>query len=199
MKVLALATSWLILLDAWRAIRWRPLALILPPALIGQFVGIVLLQDLDPETVKLLASAVVVAFALLLLRGLTLPGADHPAASLIAGGSSGVLSTSTGLSGPPIVLLFTLRAYPITAFRATTVTYFIVLDLIGLPTLFAEGMIDRDIVTVVLLLTPAAFIGRYAGSRLIRHVSPPLFRRITLALLLLTGAMGILGALPAFS
>jgi len=195
-KVLALATSWLILLDAWRAIRWRPLASILPPALLGQFGGIVLLRDLDAAALKLLASAVVVAFALLLLRGLALPGAHHPAAGVVAGGLSGVLSTATGLSGPPIVLLFTLRAYPITSFRATTVTFFIVLDLIGLPTLFAEGMIDRDILRVVLIVAPAAFAGRYAGSRLIRHISPPLFRRITLALLLLTGMIGILGSLP---
>lgn len=194
-KVLALATAWLILLDAWRAIRWRSLAVILPPALLGQFAGIALLRQLDAAALKLLASAVVVAFALLLIRGLTLPGAHHPASSVLAGGLSGVLSTATGLSGPPVVLLFTLRAYPVTAFRATTVTFFVALDLVGLPTLVAEGMIDRDMIRIVLTVAPAAFAGRYAGARLIRHVSPPLFRRLTLALLLLTGTTGILGVL----
>ncbi len=193
-KVLALATSWLILLDAWRAIRWRTLGLVLPPALLGQFGGIVLLRDLDAAAVKLIASAVVVGFALLLLCGISLPGAERPIADVVAGGVSGVLSTSTGLSGPPIVLLFTVRAYPMTAFRATTVAYFIVLDLVGLPTLFAEGMVDQGTLGTVLVLSPAAFAGRYAGARLVRYVSPPIFRRVTLGLLLLTGVVGIVAA-----
>jgi uncharacterized membrane protein YfcA len=194
-KVLALATSWLILLDSWREIRWRTLAEILPTALLGQILGIILLRDLDTAALKLLASAVVVGFALLVLRGITITGTNRRAAGLAAGGVSGILSTSTGLSGPPIVFLFTLRHYPVTAFRATTVTYFVIIDLVSLPALFAQGIVDRDTVWAVLILSPSAFIGRFAGARLTRFVSPPQFRRVTLALLLVTGLIGIASAI----
>ena len=196
-KVLALATSWLILLDSWREIRWRTLPEILPTALLGQVLGIILLRELDTAALKLLASAVVVGFALLVLRGFTISGSDRKIDGMVAGGTSGILSTSTGLSGPPIVLLFTLRHYPVAAFRATTVTFFVIIDLVSLPALFAEGMIDRDTVGTVLLLSPAAFIGRFTGARLTRFVSPPQFRRVTLALLLLTGLIGIAGAVQS--
>lgn len=193
--MLALATSWLILLDSWREIRWRTLPEILPTALLGQVPGIILLRDLDAAALKLLAGAVVVGFALLVLRGFAISGAERKVAGLVAGGTSGILSTSTGLSGPPIVFLFTLRRYPVTAFRATTVTFFVIIDLVSLPALFAEGIIDRATIWTVLILSPAAFAGRFAGARLNRYVSPPQFRRITLVLLLLTGLIGIAGAL----
>jgi uncharacterized membrane protein YfcA len=195
--VLALATSWLILLDTWREIRWRTLPEILPTALLGQVLGIILLRDLDTAALKLLASAVVVGFAMVVLRGFAISGAERKLGGLMAGGTSGILSTSTGLSGPPIVFLFTLRRYPVAAFRATTVAYFIIIDLVSLPALFAEGIVDRDTVWTVLILSPAAFAGRYAGSRLTRFVSPPQFRRVTLALLLLTGLIGVAGALES--
>ncbi len=196
-KVLALATSWLILLDAWREIRWRTLPEILPTALLGQILGIVLLIYLDTAVLKLLASAVVVGFALLVLRGFASPGADRKIAGVVAGGTSGILSTSTGLSGPPIVFLFTLRHYPIAAFRATTVVFFVIIDIVSLPALFAQGIVDRDTMWTVLILSPAAFLGRFAGARLTRFVSPPQFRRVTLALLLLTGLIGIAGAIQS--
>ena len=193
-KVLALATSWIILLDTWSAIRWRMLRSLLPWAMTGQVVGLVLLARLDPEAVKLLAGAVVVGFAVLLLRGVTIHGADRHRATAIAGAASGTLSTSTGLSGPPIVLLFTLRAYPIADFRATTVVYFIVLDAVALPIILAGGLVGASDLATIALLAPAAFAGRWVGARLARRVSPPAFRRFTLVLLLLTGAFGAAGA-----
>src|SRR5688572_18212759 len=102
-KVLALATSWIVLLDSWRAIRWRTVAALLPWAMVSQFVGIAALSEFDAAGVKLLASAVVVGFAVLLLIG---RAGGHPSiadrlwATPLAGTTSGVLSTSTGLSGP---------------------------------------------------------------------------------------------------
>jgi uncharacterized membrane protein YfcA len=47
-------------------------------------------------------------------------------------------------------------------------------------------------------LLPAAILGRFAGKLLLRWVSQAHFRRITLVLLMATGATGIVGALRAF-
>lgn len=194
-KVLALATGWIILLDTWSAIRWRMLRSLLPWAMTGQVAGLLLLARLDPDAVKFLAGAVVVGFAVLLLRGFTIHGADRSGATVVAGAVSGVLSTSTGLSGPPIVLLFTLRAYPIADFRATTVVYFIMLDLVALPIILAGGLVGSNALATIALLAPAALAGRWVGARLVRRVSPLAFRRVTLVLLLLTGAAAVAGAL----
>jgi uncharacterized membrane protein YfcA len=71
------------------------------------------------------------------------------------------------------------------------------LDLVGLPAILSQGLIDRDAMTAILLLAPAAFAGRWAGARLVRFVSPSHFRRLTLVLLLITGMMAVVSAVAA--
>jgi len=73
------------------------------------------------------------------------------------------------------------------------------LDLIGLPALLSQGVISLGDITTAVAFVPVALIGRVAGMRLVRYVSPLTFRRVTLGLLLLTGAIGALSATLALT
>ncbi len=107
---------------------------------------------------------------------------------------SGISSTSTGMSGPPLVLFFTVIALPVQVFRATSVCYFLLIDLVGLPALLIQGVISRSDIVLSLLLAPAALIGRQAGSWLVPYITPASFRRFVLFLLLGTGTIAIVTA-----
>lgn len=196
-KVLTLTTSWVLLIDHWRSIQARTIFGLLPWAIAGMAGGIAMLTLLDAAVIKLMASVVIIGFAALLLRGVPRPGgtrANQPWTTAVTGLSSGLLSTSTGLSGPPVVLLLTLRGTGMHAFRTSVAAYFLILDLVGLPALLSQGVISLSDITTALAFVPAALIGRLAGMRLVRYVSPLTFRRVTLGLLLLTGAIGAIGA-----
>jgi hypothetical protein len=95
------------------------------------------------------------------------------------------------MSGPPLVLFFTVIGLGIQAFRGTSVMYFLALDAVGLPALVMQDVIARDDLVLSLWLSPAALAGRRAGSWLVPHVSPERFRRVVLALLLFTGSVAI--------
>lgn len=194
-KVLTLGTIWVILIGAWGDISWASLRRIVPPALAGLFAGVTLLRVLDDRAIKLLAGLVVILFALLLLRGGVRAVPDRSWMAPLAGFLSGTLSTAIGMGGPPLVLLFTVLAVPVPVFRATSVSYFLLTDLIGFPTLIVQGIVTRDDVLLALLLAPAAIIGRMIGSRLVPFISPLAFRRATLGLLLVTGAVSVVNVL----
>jgi len=194
-KVLTLGTIWVILIGAWGDISWTFLRRTVPASLAGLFIGVSLLRVLDDEAITLLAGLVVIFFALLLLRGGVRALPERVWMAPLAGFTSGVLSTSTGMAGPPVVLLFTVLAVPVPVFRATSVCYFLLIDLIGFPTLIAQGIVTRDDAILALLLAPAAIIGRMAGSRLVPFISPLAFRRATLGLLLVTGAVAVVKVL----
>ncbi|MDQ3045151.1 MAG: sulfite exporter TauE/SafE family protein [Chloroflexota bacterium] len=201
-KVLTLTTSWVLLIDQWRTIQARTLLGLLPWAIAGMVGGIAMLSLLDAAVIKLLASVVIIGFAALLLRRVPRPGgtrAHQPWATAVTGLSSGLLSTSTGLSGPPVVLLFTLRGAGMHAFRTSIAAYFMTVDVIGVPALLSQGIISLADITTAVAFVPAALIGRLAGMRLVRYVSPIAFRRVTLGLLLLTGAIGAIGATLALT
>lgn len=194
-KVLTLlGTTWIVLVGIWRCISWPHLARIVPLAIAGLFGGILVLKALDAEAIKLIVGVIVILFALLLLSGQVRHIAERPWMAPLTGFVSGLSSTSTGMSGPPLVLFFTVIALPVQTFRATSVCYFLLIDLVGFPALISQGVIMRSDVVLSLLLAPAAMAGRWAGSWLVPYITPASFRRFVLFLLLGTGTIAIVNA-----
>ena len=134
---------------------------------------------------------IVIFSALLLVRDVRLPGADTRWGTLVAGSASGVLSTSTGLAGPPIVLLLASRGLPKHEFRGTSALYFLPISIAGLAVLAFRGLVDSSEVPLGLLLVPAAIVGKAVGTALLKHVSEKAFRAVTLGLVILTGTLGV--------
>jgi uncharacterized membrane protein YfcA len=196
--ILTWTGGWVPLLEVWREVRVPKLARLLPWAVFGLFLGALALRLAPAPYLKFAASVAVLAFALLLLRrGTTQPGPKRSWELPLAGLSSGTLSTATGLAGPPVVMLFTLRDLPVPAFRANMIAYLVVIDAIGHPTLVAQGILTQSHLLTGAILAPIAIVGRVVGMRLARRVSVPTFRRLTLGLLVTTGLLGSVNAVPS--
>ena len=177
--------------DSWHEARKRLALALLVPASIGVVVGVEVLRIVDPDYVRLGVGAVVVFSALLLVRDVRLPGAQTRWGTLVAGSASGMLSTSTGLAGPPVVLLFASRGLPKHEFRGTSALYFLPMSVVGIAVLALRGLVDASEVPLGLLLVPAAIVGKALGTALLRRVSEGAFRAMTLGLVILTGTLGV--------
>ena len=177
--------------DSWHEARKRLALALLIPALLGVVVGVEVLRVIDPVYVRLGVGVVVVFSALLLVRDVRLPGADTRWGTLVAGSTSGMLSTSTGLAGPPVVLLLASRGLPKHEFRGTSALYFLPMSVAGIAVLALRGLVDASEVPLGLLLVPAAIAGKAAGTALLKRVSERAFRAVTLGLVILTGTLGI--------
>jgi len=193
----SLLTSVIVVLGARHELNGRLVLTMLPGACAGLVLGAWILDVVDPAVLKIGAGSLVAGYSILLLRGYQPSGMANGSWATAAGATSGALATSTGLSGPPVVILFTARQLAKDAFRVTISAYFIAINLIGLGVLLAGGTVgEREVVTST-ILTPAAVIGTLIGNRLVRRLTASGFRTLTLALLLLTGVMGIGTALVA--
>lgn len=177
--------------DSWHEARRRLALALLIPALFGIVIGVEILGVINPVYLRLGVGAIVVFSALLLVRDITLPGADTRWGTLVAGSASGALSTSTGLAGPPIVLLLASRGLPKHEFRGTSALYFLPMSIAGLAALALRGLVEAQEVPLGLLLVPAAIVGKAVGTSLLGRVSESGFRAVTLGLVILTGTLGI--------
>lgn len=193
----SLLTSIVVVLGARRELDIRLVATMLPGACAGLLLGARALSVVDPTVLKIVAGALVAGYSLVLLRGFQPTGLRGVWPATLAGAASGALATSTGLSGPPIVILFTARELTKDAFRVTISGYFVAINVIGLIVLLSGGTVGESEVTTSIALTPAAAIGTVIGNRFVRRFTAAGFRKLTLALLLLTGLMGIGTALVA--
>ncbi len=183
--------------DSWQEARRRLALGLFIPALFGIVVGALVLGVINPVLIRLGVGAIVVFSALLLVWDLRLPGANTRWGTLVAGSTSGALSTSTGLAGPPIVLLLASRGLPKHEFRGTTALYFLPMSIAGLAVLTIQGLVEAREVPLGLLLVPAALVGKAVGTALLKHVSEKAFRVVTLALVILTGTLGVATAIWA--
>jgi uncharacterized membrane protein YfcA len=195
--ILSCFISAAVVWDSWHEARWRLALALLVPALFGVVAGTVVLGMIDPVYIRLGVGAIVIFSALMLVRDVRLPGADTRWGALVAGLTSGALSTSTGLAGPPVVLLLTSRGLPKHEFRGTTALYFLPISIVGVAVLAARGLVETHEVVLGLALIPVAIAGKAIGTVLLKHVSEKAFRAVTLGLVILTGTLGVLTAVWA--
>jgi uncharacterized membrane protein YfcA len=194
-KVLGSGTGWIVLLSIWRRIQWRTVLRILPAALVGLVVGGWVLTAADPAAIQLAVGILVLVSAVSLVVRPLLIERDAIWATSLVGFLTGVMGNATGLLAPALVVYFTGRRFDRDAFRATTLAMFLLVDLIGLPTLALQGAVDGADIRFALLLVPVAIAGRMLGLRLVRHVSQRQFRRLTIGLLFVMAATTIVTAL----
>lgn len=185
--VINVAVVW----DSWREAHRRLALALLLPACVGIVVGAEVLRVVDPTYIRLAVGAVVVFSALLLVRDIRLPGADTRWGPVVAGSASGALSTSTGLAGPPIVLLLASRDFPKHQFRGTSAFYFLFMSVLTLIILAARGLVEAGELPLAAALIPAAIIGKAIGTAFLKKISESAFRTLSLGLVILTGTLGV--------
>lgn len=184
--------------DSWRKAD-RPAALLLAlAALPGLAVGAEALRVVNSDYLKLAVGALLLVSAALLAGGrVRLPGAGTRPGAAVVGLVSGVLASSTGLSGPPAALLLESRGLPKEAFRATIAVFFLGMDAALLAVLVLWGVAKPGHVLLALLLVPAAIAGKTVGTTLFGKASERAFRAAALGTVFLIAALGVATALRA--
>ena len=111
--VLPLFINVVVIWDSWRDADRRMVLALLLLALAGVVVGVEVLRVEDPDYIRLAVSLVVVFSGLLLLREVRLPEAESRWGPVVAGSTSGALSSSTALAGAPRHLWLVLALVPV--------------------------------------------------------------------------------------
>jgi uncharacterized membrane protein YfcA len=169
----------------------RPLLLWALPGLVG---GVVLLALLERPELQVAVGLLVIAAIALRMRGgveasPTRPGGGMQAATGLA---TGALTTTTGTSGPPLVLWLERVGATPGQLRDTLAISFLVLDLLGIAALLAPGGagfdLDASHIATLLAITLA---GQLLGREIFARLPQEAFRRVAFALVLLTGLASI--------
>jgi uncharacterized protein len=195
--VLGFALSLLVLFERGRPdhVDWRSLMPMLIAALPGLAVGAVALTQLSKSVLQVAVGVAVIAAAAWQLRRRRRGAEPHRVPSALAGFTSGALTTSINVSGPPIVLWLEARGASPEEFRASLAATFLALDLAGGALLLAaEGSasIDAGRVGPLLALVVAGYaLGAWAFRRLDRER----FYTLVLALVACTGVASVVAGL----
>jgi uncharacterized membrane protein YfcA len=177
-----------------RHVAWRSAAVVVVVAATGMPIGLVVITRVPAEPLQIAVATTVLMFTALLWRRVRLP-TDSPAAEVGVGLVSGVLSTSTGMSGPPLVIALQVRSIAPSAFRATLATVFVAGSALSFLLFWSQGLVTADALRTTTAGLPGLLVGILAGEFAFRRVDHERFRRVVLALLVASAVLALLGAL----
>lgn len=105
--------------------------------------------------------------------------------TLACGLLSGTLLPSTGVSGPPLVVLMRAQNYTVRQYRATLAAVFTVQCLAGLLLLLADGRLQQAVFLYAGMGALMLPLGYFVGERLFRHIDAARLTRGIILMLLL--------------
>ena len=156
----------------------------------GMPLGLVVLNVVDDRPLRIALGVSVLVATAMLARQVSLAHVG-PGLDLGAGFLSGVLNTSLGTNGPPIVFDLQSRGLDPDRFRATIQTVFAAGNLLAVPLFVANGKVTSDGLTGAAIAVPAWLAGLALGLPARRHVAGPRFRVLVLTLLAAAGTSAI--------
>ena len=175
------------------AVRWRAVGPMLLAALPGLGAGLLLLAVISKPALQVAVGSAVVAAVIVQARGAAAPArAREPTlrSACAVGLATGALTTSTTVSGPPLVLWLQSQGVAPAELRASLAASFLGLSLAGASLLAAGGVLAIEPAIVLPLLAITA-VGHMVGARVFRRLDPSRFRWAVLALVLAAGAASL--------
>lgn len=177
----------------------RPLAgRLLAGACVGLPVGAVVLQLVPADVLLLAIGVVVLAFTVVLARRGVPPVDARPvrtSGDVGAGLLCGLLTTSVGTNGPPVVLRLQAHGLAAGQFRATASAVFVGCNVAAVVVFAAGGRVDRDLLVQAAVALPGLVVGLWAGDHVHRRLPAERFRTMVLGLMVLTALAAVVAAL----
>lgn len=167
-------------------------------SLLGIPLGAWIITVTAPSILKILIGGVIVSFAVPLALGFSKAFTREKLACGISGFLSGVLSSSTSLAGPPIVLFMYNQNWQKDVVYSSLAAYFLFACSGSLLALSISGLIDAQIIVSAASLAPALLIGVGLGMLAFRRINARYFRWLSMAIVICAGILGILSGIGAF-
>lgn len=182
--LLNLITMTQLLPPAVRQADWRVVVPMSLAACLCLPLGTWLLLAVDGDVLRRAIALIVGAFGLVLLVGWHPDVRPRRALSGAVGAASGVLTGLGGIGGPPVVLYLLSGPSAAARDRASFISYFAIVQGVGLVPLALAGLIAREHVVLALALTPAYFAATWIGARLFARARDDLYKRVAIGVLL---------------
>ena len=197
--LLGIPSSALLLGYAFREVDLRKIFPLAAGSLLGIPLGVYIIEAIAPSALKVLIGGLTVLFAIPLLLGLGVAFRRERLASGVSGFLSGILSSSTSLGGPPVVLFMHNQNWRKEVVYSGLAVYFLFVCLCSIGALAISGLIDVEVVVGAASLLPALLVGLGLGLAVFSKINAELFRRLSIAIVIAAGVLGVLSGLGVVS
>lgn len=176
----------------YRHTHWDAVVPIFVAALPTIPIGVWLLAIIDETLMRRSIAVLVLLFVAVSALGWRIKQTPGIATKLSVGLLSGCMTGAAGLGGPPIILYFLTQNYPKQDLRASALTYLLLSSLVALVFYYANDMISRERIYLVLMATPVYAFAMWQGARIFASVSETRFRQSVIIIVAVIALGGLL-------
>jgi uncharacterized membrane protein YfcA len=156
-------------------------------SIVGVPTGIFLLRHTGEASALAALGVVLIAYALYALSGFRLPRVEGKAWALGTGFIGGVLGGAYNTPGPPMIMYADCRRWPPDVFKGNLQAFFVQNSVIVLIGHWLSGNLTAATSAHFLSGLPWLAGGLVAGLAMDRWISPEIFRKVVLVLLVIMG------------
>lgn len=154
-------------------------------SIVGVPFGILIFISININAFKMGVSILLLVLTLLLIFNFRVN--PTPNRDFVVGGLSGLLTTSIGMPGPPLLLYFTGTDTEKGRLRATTLAFYLFIYFISLITQIIFTGTNKLIWESSLYAIPIVFLGLFVGQIIFKWLNQRIFKILTYILLGFTG------------
>ena len=150
-------------------------------------IGVWALRSVNDRILLPILGFVMAGYALYALLNLRLPRLERPFWAYLAGFLAGLLNGAYSVGGPPAIIYGNCRGWEPHEFKSNLQGFFLVNDCLAIVSHGLAGNLTPIVWRYYLLALPILAIAILAGASLERMISPALFRKLVLVILVLMG------------
>lgn len=190
---LVLVLDTLIIVQEHRFVNLRRILPMMAAGAIGAPLGAYVLIAAPPALLEMAIALAIVGFALALLRGYTVKIRHEAIAGSVAGFLSGLMATSSAVSGPPMTLFLLNQRWERDVFRTSISSCLVPINAIGVLALVLSGVVTGGTLLVDLIFLPIVLLAYGMAVRLLPLLPGERFRRMAAGLVMAAGIAAIIG------
>ncbi len=175
--------------EAVRICHWHSIRLLAIGAAAATPIGMWGLAHLAAAPVRLAIAAIVLIAVAVLARGVQLRGHPPQRAVFPVGILSGLFNGLAGMPGPPVIAFYLAAPVSIDVARASMIVFFLITAVVGLIPAAILRIVTETTIVAALVGLPAVWLGSRYGAVLYRTSSQASYRRVALALLVITALL----------
>lgn len=188
--VAGIILNWYLVATIKARLHLKTLYILLAGGALGLPIGLIVARSVSLSTLQLAVGSVSVASVLALLF-YKVRLHRRPAYSLAAGFASGILQTSTALSGPPVILLLAEENTAKQTMRKLLPAYFLIMGLVAAILFIPAGLLGSRGIIIGLIAAPLVIYGGYVGNDETRKIHQKFYRLLVMCSVLATGLLAV--------
>ena len=152
-------------------------------------IGVLALNSADPTLLKIIIAVAILALGTLSLFNVQIPMTRRRFSSMVIGYMTSLSVTTLSLGGPLAAIYVLAQKWPSDTMRASLAFYFLISYLLAFGLYAWVGLVDRDTLVNIGLLTPALLAGFGLATLIVKWINERMFRYVAIAVIITGGVV----------